>query len=94
MTISLWCFARCISRALICTSKKVRELADHDLSGTTQDLSIGTEYKAHQKGFLAEWKVAVQFRGALFVSSSEAGSNPSRLVRPLHPVNRKGEAQE
>jgi len=63
-------FARCISAGADLYVKKVRELADHDLSGTTQDLSIGTEYKAHQR--LSRWNGGPPCnQGALFVSSSE-----------------------
>jgi methionyl-tRNA formyltransferase len=84
-------FARCISAGADLYVKKVRELADHDLSGTTQDLSIGTEYKAHQKGFLAEWKVRRAIHSGLirqFVGTPVA--IPRDSVRPLHPVKREG----
>ena len=84
-------FARCISAGADLYVKKVRELADHDLSGTTQDLSIGTEYKAHQKGFLAEWKVRRAIQGGLvrqFVGTPVA--IPRDSVRPLHPVKQEG----
>jgi hypothetical protein len=58
-------FARCISAGADLYAKTVRELADHDLQGTAQDLSIGTEYKAHQKGLLSEWKVRSAIKAGL-----------------------------
>ncbi len=50
-------FARCIAAGADLYVEKVRELMTHDLTGITQDLSLGTEYKAYKKGLRAEWKV-------------------------------------
>lgn len=68
-------FARCISAGADLYVKTVREMADHELQGTAQDLSIGTEYKAHQKGSLAEWKVRRAIRLGLIRRFAESLSN-------------------
>jgi hypothetical protein len=68
-------FARCISAGADLYVEKVREMAEHDLQGTVQDLSIGTEYKAHQKGSLAEWKVRRAIRSGLIRQFAEGLSN-------------------
>jgi len=73
-------FARCISAGADLYVKKVREMADHDLQGTVQDLSIGMEYKAHQKGLLAEWKVRRAIRSGLIRRFAESAVQPPAPV--------------
>ncbi len=58
-------FARCIAAGADLYVEKVRELMDQDLTGTTQDLSLGTEYKAYMKGLRAELKVRSSIKAGL-----------------------------
>jgi methionyl-tRNA formyltransferase len=85
-------FARCISAGADLYIRKVRELAEHGLHGTAQDLSVGTEYRAHQKGLLAEWKVRRAIRSGLIRQFAEypvercSPVNPERTSEGVEPA--------
>jgi methionyl-tRNA formyltransferase len=50
-------FARSVAAGAQLYVEKVSELLEHDLIGSTQDFSVGKEYKAYMKGVFAELKV-------------------------------------
>ena len=69
-------FARCVMAGADLYVRKVRELVEHGLDGASQDLSIGTEYKAYMRGLRAEWKVRRNIRAGLIRRFVEAQPAP------------------
>ena len=74
-------FARCISAGANLYADLVCQLTEHALEGTPQDLSLGLEYKAFQKGLGAEWKVRRAIKAGLIrrYVEAEVGTGPGYM---------------
>lgn len=71
-------FARCVQIGTELYVETVRELLSGTLRGEPQDLSIGREYRAAEKGWFEEWSVRRTVRAGLirdFVDRERAGTS-------------------
>lgn len=77
-------FARSIAAGARLYVEKVKELLQHELTGTMQDFSLGKEYKAHMKGVLAERKVRRSIRAGLirrYIRENRSSATPLETIR-------------
>lgn len=58
-------FARCVKAGTALYTRIVKEFMVSDLAGETQDLSLGREYRAFEKGVRAEWKARQNVKAGL-----------------------------
>ena len=74
-------FARAVVAGAEIYADVAADLAGHDgdRSGRPQDLTVGTEYRAHMRGLRAEWRARRRLRNGLLDGAEPRGSAPDEI---------------